>query len=36
MPKIRVPGAHKLRTEVYTDAQADRILAWAASQPKRR
>ena len=33
--KIRVPGARKLHTEVYTDAEADLILAWAASQPKR-
>ncbi len=34
--KIKVPGARKLRTEVYSDAEADLILAWAASQPKRR
>ena len=25
-----------MRTEVYSDAEADLILAWAASQPKRR
>jgi site-specific recombinase XerD len=34
--KIKVPGARKLHTEVYTDAEADSILAWAASQTKRR
>jgi site-specific recombinase XerC len=33
---ITVPGARKLRTEVYTDTEADLILAWAANQPKRR
>ena len=34
--KIKVPGARKLRTEIYTDAEADLMLAWAASQTKRR
>ncbi len=34
--KIKVPGARRLRTAVYTDAEADLILAWSASQPKRR
>ena len=29
-------SARKLRTEVYSDAEADSILAWAASQAKRR
>ena len=32
----KVPGARKLRTEIYTDAEADLILDWAASQAKRR
>jgi len=33
---IRVPGARKLRTEVYTDTEADLMLAWAGDQPGRR
>ncbi len=34
--KIRVPGARKLRTEVYSDAEADLILAWVGDQPGTR
>ena len=30
---LKVPGARKARTEIYTDAEADQILAWAADQP---
>ena len=30
MATIRVPGARKLRTEIYTDAEADLMLAWGA------
>ena len=34
--KIKVPGARKLRTENYTDAEADLMLAWVADQPGKR
>ena len=30
------PGARKLRTEVYSDAEADLMLAWAGDQPGKR
>lgn len=33
---IKVPGARKLRTEVYTDAEADLMLAWAGDLPGKR
>lgn len=33
---IKVPGARKLRTEVYTDTEADLMLAWAGDQPGKR
>ena len=34
--KITVPGARKIRTEFYTDSEADLILAWAKDQPDIR
>ena len=30
---LKVPGARKARTVIYTDAEADMILTWAADQP---
>ena len=33
---IKVPGARKLRTEIYTDAEADLMLAWVGDQPGKR
>jgi site-specific recombinase XerD len=33
---IKVPGARKLRTEIYTDAEADLMLAWAGDQLGKR
>ena len=33
---MKVPGARKLRTEIYTDAEADLMLAWAGDQPGKR
>jgi site-specific recombinase XerD len=33
---LKVPGARKLRTEVYSDAEADLILSWAVEQPGLR
>ncbi len=29
----KVPGARKARTEIYTDTEAEQILAWAVDQP---
>ena len=33
---MKVPGARKLRTEIYTDAEADLMLAWVGDQPGKR
>jgi len=35
---LKVPGARKLRTEIYTDAEAeaDQMLAWVGDQPGKR
>ena len=33
---MKVPGALKLRTEIYTDAEADSMLAWMGDQPGKR
>ena len=33
---VKVPGARKLRTEVYTDAEAEAMLAWVGNQPGKR
>ncbi len=33
---MKVPGARKLRTEIYTDAEADLVLAWEGDQPGKR
>jgi hypothetical protein len=30
---MKVPGARKARTVIYTDTEADQILAWTAKQP---
>ncbi len=37
-PALKVPIRHSqhLRTEVYTDTEADQILAWASAQHGRR
>ena len=31
--KIKLPGARKLRAEIYADAEDDLMLAWVGDQP---
>jgi integrase len=33
---MKVPGARKLRTEIYDDAEADSMLSWVGDQPGKR